>query len=310
MAIPDFQSVMRPLLEVYADGAERPSSTVMDYLARHFGLTDDERQQLLPSGRQPVFANRVGWARTYLVRSGLLDATRRSFARITDRGREALTLAPTRIDIPFLDRYPEFVEFRTSSRPERTTGGDAGTRAVSPAAVPVVTTPEEDLENSYAEFRNQLAAELLTRTKSCTPEFFERLVVDLLVRMGYGGSLKDAGQAIGRSGDGGIDGIIKEDRLGLDVIYVQAKRWDGVVGRPEIHKFVGALHGQRARKGVFITTARFTADAVEYVRGIDTKIALIDGSTLSQLMIDHDLGVSRMAVYEVKRVDSDFFAEA
>lgn len=210
---------------------------------------------------------------------------------------------PARIDIKFLEQFPEFIEFRDSSRNSREA---EETKSV---AVATEQTPEEALELAHQRIRSSLAQDILSRILSCSPTFFERLVVELLVKMGYGGSRRDAGERIGQSGDGGIDGIIKEDRLGLDTIYLQAKRWQGSVGRPEIQKFVGALQGQRAKKGVFITTSSYTAEAIEYASRIDTKVVLIDGKLLANLMMDFDVGVSVSASYSVKRIDSDYFEE-
>jgi len=301
MPIPDYQSVFLPLLELASDGEEQALRSAVDRLADQFGLDEGERKELLPSGQQEVFTNRVGWASTYLKKAGLLEATRRGYFRITDRGRKVLATDPASIDNDFLNRFPEFVAFRTRrAKPEK-----------SPATRPDDgdddATPEELIEASHQKLRDDLADEIIQQILDCTPAFFERLVVDLLVRMGYGGSRKDAGQAIGRSGDEGIDGIIKEDRLGLDVIYLQAKRWQGAVGRPEIQKFVGALHGQRARKGIMITTSSFTADALAYAGNIENKVVLIDGEDLAKFMIDSGVGVSTVATYEIKRIDSDYF---
>ena len=304
MPIPDYQTLMLPLLRFSGDGADHPKREAVDSLANEFELTAAERAQLLASGRQPVFENRVGWANSYLKKAGLLEAPRRGALRITDRGKQVLAKSPSRIDVKFLEQFPEFIEFREGARSNRT--------EPAPEAIDTSTdkTPEEALELAHQSIRQTLAAELLARTLSCSPEFFERLVVELLVKMGYGGSRRDAGERIGRSGDGGIDGIIKEDRLGLDTIYIQAKRWQGSVGRPEIQKFVGALQGQRAKKGVFITSSTFTADAIEYGSRIDTKVVLIDGEQLANLMIDFDVGVSVAGSYIVKRIDSDYFEES
>ncbi len=301
MPIPDYQSVMLPLLRLAGDGKELPLRDAVDRLADEFKLSPDERAVVLPSGQQSIFGNRVGWATTYLRKAGLLDRARRGVSRITDSGRAVLKANPPGINVRFLEQFPSFVEFRETPRKHR---GQEASGAPLPAEA---ETPEEALERAHHSIREALAQELLTRVMSSPPSFFERLVVELLVKMGYGGSRMDAGERIGQSGDGGIDGIIKEDRLGLDVIYIQAKRWQGVVGRPEIQKFVGALQGQRARKGVFITTSAFTSDAAAYVAGIDSKVVLIDGPRLANLMIDFDLGVSTTASYAVKRVDSDYF---
>lgn len=306
MSIPDFQTIMLPLLEFSADDREHSKAEAVEHLAAKFGLTEEERKTLLPSGRQRVFDNRVGWARTYMVKAGLLESMRRGFWRITAQGQQVLTHRPPRIDIKYLGQFAKFREFRDKRRESRHQAEE------SPAAeqgFDAGATPEEALEAAYQRLRQDLADELLEMVRKCSPSFFERLVVDLLVKMGYGGTRQDAGQAIGRSGDEGIDGIIKEDRLGLDAIYLQAKRWDGVVGRPEVQKFAGALQGHRARKGVFITTSSFSKEAEDYVARIDSRIILIDGQQLVRLMIDHDVGVSTAASYEIKRIDQDYFME-
>ena len=302
MPIPDFQSIMLPLLTFAGDGKEHSLREAIESLAQQFALTPEERAELLPSGRQEIFVNRVGWARTYMKKAGLLDSTRRGHFKITERGCSMLRSKPSMINIKYLRQFDEFVEFqRPVKENSPNEAGNADTEEIS--------TPEELMESAYQRVREGLAAELLQTIKDNSPAFFERLVIDLLVRMGYGGTRKDAGQAIGKSGDGGIDGIIKEDRLGLDIVYVQAKRWDDVVGRPEIQKFAGALQGQRAKKGVFLTTSSFSRDALEYVSRIESKIVLIDGEMLAQLMIDYNIGVATLASYDVKRIDSDYFAE-
>ncbi len=303
MAVPGFQEMMLPILTLAEDSQEHSLRDTTDAVARRLGLTDEDRNHPLPSGRQTMLANRVGWARTYMAKAGLLEATRRGYFRITDRGREVLARKPTGIDTDLLGQFPEFREFKTL-RHEKPTDEEP----VEPAGF---ETPEELIEAAHQKLRDTLAAELLQAIRVCSPSFFERLVVDLLVRMGYGGTRKDAGEAIGQSGDEGIDGIIKEDRLGLDIVYVQAKRWEltTTVGRPEIQKFAGALQGHRARKGVFITTSSFTKDALDYTSRIDSKIVLIDGQTLARLMIDFGVGVAHVASYELKRIDSDYFAE-
>ncbi|WP_029461613.1 restriction endonuclease [Serpentinimonas barnesii] len=305
MAIPDYQTCMLPLLGALADGAEHTLRVVEDRLAEHFMLTPAERAELLPSGQQGIFRNRVGWARTYLKKAALLESPKRGTCKITARGLKTLASSPSRIDVKFLEQFPEFVEFRIASKPEQT---PSATEAAELAQAK--TTPEEAIEDAHQDLRAQLATELLNRILGCSPVFFEQLVVELLVKMGYGGSRRDAGERIGQTGDGGIDGIIKEDRLGLDTIFIQAKRWQGSVGRPEIQKFVGALQGQRAKKGVFITTASYTAEATDYATRIDTKVVLIDGKQLAGLMIDFDVGVAPAATYVVKRIDSDYFEES
>lgn len=303
MAIPNYQEIMLPLLKLAADGEIHHSRATRENLADHFSLTPDERKEMLPSGKQPTFDNRVGWARTYMTKAGLLVAPRRSYFQITDRGREVLARNPDSINVVYLERFPEFIEFRKLRR-------DKSQPEIDEAPVTFgESSPEEALERAYQSLRSNLGAEILETVKGCSPAFFEELVVDLLVKMGYGGSRREAGQAIGATGDEGIDGIIKEDRLGLDIIYIQAKRWSGVVGRPEIQKFVGALQGQRARKGIFITTSSFTKEAYDFVNAIETKIILIAGTTLTEYMIDNNVGVTTEATFDVKRIDGDYFSE-
>ena len=302
MTIPDYQSIMLPLLKFAGDQEEHSLRQAIDSLAQEFQLSDEERKQLLPSGQQEVFNNRVAWARTYMKKAGLLDSTRRGYFRITDRGVSVLAKNPPKINVHFLEQFEEFRHFRSlrHKKEEKEQRQEAEIQE---------TTPGETLETAYQSLRDDLGNDLLQQIKSSSPSLFEKIVIELLVKMGYGGSRQDAGRAIGKSGDEGIDGIIKEDRLGLDIIYIQAKRWENTVGRPEIQKFAGALQGQRARKGIFITTASFSREAVDYASRIENKIVLIDGERLAQLMIDHNLGVSPMATYEVKRMDSDYFAE-
>ena len=261
---------------------------------------------MLPSGGAALFDNRVGWARTYLKQAGCLESRKRGVFKITDRGRELLGKNPESIDVQLLDQYPEFRAFR-SRRRDRTREAPAIAGSETAPDQRQAKTPEEELAGAYRRLRGELESELSEQIMASSSAFFERLVIDLLVKMGYGGNRQDAGNAIGRSGDGGIDGIIKEDRLGLDVIYVQAKRWEGTVGRPEIQRFAGALQGQRARKGVFITSRGFSREAIDYANAIDSKIILIDGDRLVALMVDHNIGVSTTGVYEIKRVDSDYF---
>lgn len=302
MPVPDFQSCLLPVLKVASDRSEHSLAATRETLAAHFHLTEVERNELLPSGRQRRFDNRVAWARVYLERAALLETTRRAHFRITERRLALLAEQPLRIDIALLERYAEFQQFRALSAKS---DGEA-----APAELPAETegaTPEEVLEQAHQSIRAELATDLLARVKASTPAFFESLVVELLLKMGYGGNRSEAGRAIGQAGDEGIDGIINEDRLGLDVIYIQAKKWDSTVGRPEIQKFVGALHGKRAKKGVFITTGSFSSEAREYVSHIDPRVILIDGRELAQFMLDLNLGVTVKEVYEVKRIDSDYF---
>lgn len=301
MAVPDFQSFFKPLLEIAADRKEHSMKEARELIAKNMNLSEADLKELLPSGTQTKYDNRIAWAKSYFVQAKVLEAPRRAYFRITDRGLYLLKKGYDRIDIKILDQYPEFVEFHTMKAASSTDNGQQDTLHLE--------TPEETLQKAYQNIRSDLAAEILEKIKSNSPQFFERLVVDIMISLGYGGSRADAGKSIGQSGDEGIDGIIKEDRLGLDVIYLQAKRWDGTVGRPEVQKFVGALHGKRAKKGVFITTGRFSDDALRYVESIDPKVILIDGRTLTELMIDHGLGTSTTAKYEIKRIDTDYFTE-
>jgi restriction system protein len=312
MPIPDYQTLMLPLLQLAGDSQEHRFRDAVEQLASEFSLTDEERGTMLPSGTAPLFDNRVGWARTYLKQAALLESRKRGFFRITPRGLELLAKNPSRIDNSTLEQYPEYLAFRLRRNDERLPNIIPQTKSTLSQSLQSTetssdSTPEELFSQAYQRLRSNLEAELLEQVKAASPAFFERLVIDLLVAMGYGGSRQDAGRAIGRSGDGGIDGIIKEDKLGLDVIYVQAKRWEGTVGRPEIQKFAGALQGQRANKGVFITTSEFSKEAEEYAGVISSKIILITGALLSKLMVDHNVGVSPISRFELKRIDSDYF---
>jgi len=302
MAVPDFQSFFKPFLEVAADGAEHSLKEARERIATAFNLSEDDLAEILPSGTQTRFDNRVAWTKSYFVHAKVLESPKRAHFRITERGKELLSQGYERIDAKVLSQYPEFVEFITPSK-QNNSG------PTSPSEASTSETPEEILQKAYQSIRNDLAGEILDHIKSNNPSFFENLVVDLMVSMGYGGSRIDAGKSLGKSGDEGIDGIIKEDRLGLDVIYLQAKRWEGTVGRPEIQKFVGALHGKRAKKGVFITTGKFSDEAHDYVKTIDPKVILIDGRDLAEYMIDFNLGTSKAVTYEIKRIDSDYFTE-
>ncbi len=295
---------MLPVLKLASDGNEHKFSKAVEELADEFNLSTEERNELLQSGSQAVFHNRVGWARSYLKQAGLLASPKRGFFTITQKGNELIATNPSRVDASTLEQYPEFIEFKNRKKEK---GEEDEAEIVSTSEQGSTLTPEDALASAYNKLRSALESELLIAVKESSPSFFERVVVDLLVKMGYGGNRQDAGRALGKSGDGGIDGIINEDRLGLDVIYIQAKRWEGVVGRPEIQKFAGALQGQRARKGVFITTSLFTKEAREYASVIETKIILIDGEHLSKLMAEHNVGVSTVGQYEVKKLDSDYF---
>lgn len=302
MPIPDFQSIMLPLLSLAGDGCVRTLVEVRGQLQKEFQLSSGEIEEMLPSGRQRKFNNRVAWAKVYLEQAGLLVSPQRGRFQITAEGLRLLESKPPVISIATLEQYEPFRIFRLrskSSKKNETTlvGAEAG------------QTPEEELEQAYANITAELALTLLDQVKAASPGFFERLVVELLLKMGYGRNRAEAGQAIGKSGDEGIDGIISEDRLGLETIYIQAKRWTGTVGRPEIQKFVGALVGKRSRKGVFLTTGAFSAEAREYAANIESRVVLVDGAQLADYMIEHNLGVATKAVYEIKRIDTDFFIE-
>lgn len=295
MAIPYFQSLMLPALKFLGELEESSTRNIVDLLALEFELTDSDRKELLTS-KQPRFDNRVHWAIAHLKMAGLIERTSKAHYRITEHGNRVLKDSPPVIDLKFLRQFPEYAEHQKSNLEED--------------KVEVANQlPGEKLETSYQKLRSELAQEILELIRSCSPRFFENLVVDLLVAMGYGGSRKDAGQAVGQSGDGGIDGIIKEDKLGLDIVYIQAKRWTGTVGRPVVQAFAGSLDGFRAKKGVLITTSQFSQDAHDYVGKIEKKIVLIDGEQLAQFMMDFNVGVTEVATYVVKRVDLDYFGE-
>jgi restriction system protein len=300
LALPDYQTIMLPLLKIIEDQKEHRMRDVTESLAAHFNLTEDERKTLLPSGTQPTFDNRVGWSKTYLKKAGLLDSPKRAVISITSRGLDVLSKNPAKIDQALLKTFPEFLEFQNLKHEEK---------EIASPGDPFLGTPEDHLAEAFIKIRSALAQELLEKVLSMTPQFFERLVVELLVQMGYGGSLKDAGKATRLTKDEGIDGVINEDKLGLDIIYIQAKKWKpgNTVGRPDVQSFVGALAGHGAKKGVFITTSSYTKEAREYQPKNDTKIVLIDGDQLAQLMMDYGLGVTTQTVYEVKKLDGDYF---
>jgi restriction system protein len=292
---------MLPLLEVLADGRERTAAECREALANRFSLTPEDLEARLRSGVN-VFADRVHWTATYLVKAGLLVRPRRGALQITERGLELLAESPERIDIPFLvNRYEEFRAWRNASRQavENTSPG-------GPATAPGALSPEEALLSSYEQIRESVEADLLDRVRSVSPERFEKLVLDLLLKLGYGGAF-GSGIHLGRSGDGGIDGVIQQDKLGLDLIYVQAKRWQGNVGPSTVREFAGALSAHRADKGVIITTSSFTAEAKKDAERMAGRIALIDGAQLASLMYEFDLGVSVVSTFVVKRPDSDYF---
>ena len=304
MAIPTYEECMLPLMKIAEDGKEHLFREATDALINQFNLTEKEKQELLPSGSAFVINNRIGWARTYLTKAGLLLKTKRGYFRISEEGKKLLQKEPAFINSKMLKEYDSFNEFQSIKE-----SGNSENNKIE-HNIEQSITPHELLESGYLSIKNELANELLSTIKNISPSKFEKLVIDLLVKMGYGGSIKEAATVVGKSGDEGIDGIIKEDKLGLDVIYIQAKKWDsGTIGRPEIQKFAGALLGKKAKKGIFITTSTFTNEAKKYVTDIDAKIILLDGKQLTELMIENNLGVSTQDVYTIKRIDSDYFEE-
>jgi restriction system protein len=299
MPIPDYQTCMLPVMRTLADGKVWRLRDITTNVSTLFGLGEAERGERLESGQQTVISNRVAWAKTYLEKAGLVECPSRGMVQITDRGRSVLARGVERIDNTLLNEFPTFAEFRK------------GITEHEPVIDQVTTmaTPEESLESAHRTLLEALADGLLEKVKVCSPAFFERLVVDLLLAMGYGGSMADAGQAIGQPGDGGIDGTIKEDKLGLSFVYIQAKRWKTTVGRPEVQAFAGSMEGVRGQKGVLLTTAKFSAEATEYVKQIGKSIVLVDGPRLAKLMIEHDVAVSTVRSFAIKKMDYDYFAE-
>lgn len=302
MAIPNYQTFFLPLLRLINDQEEHSVRELLDPIAKEFRLSEEDLSVMNQSG-QTTFYNRLAWAKTYLRQAGLVEPTQRGSFRITHRGLEVLKKDPQRIDVKFLEQFKEFTEFRN----KKTTEG--ALESLPSLTTTDQQTPEESVEIAFRKFRQELEAELLQTLKNCSSNLFEKIVVDVLVKMGYGGNRLDAGEALGKPRDGGIDGIIKEDRLGLDTIYIQAKKWEGSVGRPDVQKFAGALQGMRAKKGVLITTSSFTRDAIEYVAHLENKIVLIDGQMLADLMIDFNVGISPVEKYETKKIDLDYYEE-
>jgi restriction system protein len=300
MAIPKHNEMYLPFLEFLDDGQTHAVAEIVKYLAQKMGVTEEERKEMLPSGVTSKFGSRVGWTRTYLGKAGLLETVKRGVLVISAEGKRVLDSNPVKLDDEYLMKYEDFREFKTPAY---------ASSAI--ASVASDATPQDELEDAFQKINNALVSELLSEIMDQTPGFFENLVVRLLVKMGYGGSLSDAGKVLGKTGDEGIDGVVREDKLGFDLIYIQAKRWDlnNSVGRPEIQKFVGALAGAGASKGLFITTANFSKDAYSYAeKQHTTKVVLVDGKTLANLMVEYNLGVSTQIIYELKRVDTDFFA--
>jgi restriction system protein len=299
VVVPPVQDIMLPLLRManQANGQPVAIRNTVQKLADEMGLSDNDRTELLPSGRQSRFANRVTWAASHLRGAKVLESAGRGLVAITQRGKDLLASNLDSISLKVLGQFPDYHKWRNVAGEKDTPVPDAE------------ESPEEEIERSYKALRAEIVAEVLARLKTCTPAFFEQIVVQLVVRMGYGGWLKDAGQAVGKSHDGGIDGVIKQDKLGLDVVYLQAKRWENTVGRREVQQFAGALAGQQANRGVFITTSDFSPEAVAYAKQVATKIVLINGKQLAEYMFDHDLGVTTTLTLSLKKIDSDFFEE-
>jgi restriction system protein len=307
MAIPDYQTLMLPVLQSAAAG-ELSVRDAIERLARQFKLTDEERAELLPSGKQPIFTNRVQWAKTYLAKAGLLQATKRGHFTITERGRVVLEQNPPRIDNSFLDQFEEFRQFRNAARLPPDSGDG---KQHTPPPTLEAATPEERVESASKEIEEDLRAELLDRVLKMSPAFFEKVVVDLLLAMGYGGAGADSGRRMGRTGDGGVDGVINEDALGLDIVYIQAKRYapGNVVGVDKVREFSGAMDERSAMKGVFATTSHFAPAARTFAERVPKRLILVDGNELSRLLVRYGVGVRAVRTVELKKIDLDYFEE-
>src|SRR5690554_499882 len=297
--IPDFQTIMLPLLKAFQNGKEKTSKELREEMVSHFNISEDKQKEKIPSGKQPLYANRVAWAIAYLKMADLSSSPARAVYTITEEGKKVLGNPPEKITINFLKQFDSFSKNRN---PEKDTELDDNKQIVE-------KTPDELIEIGYKQVKNELSLQILNQIKDCSPYFFEKLVLDLLIKMGYGGSEMANGEVTPKGSDEGIDGIIKEDKLGLDKIYIQAKKWENCVGRPEIQKFVGALQGKRAKKGIFITMSTFTKEALEYAENLDVAVILIDGKKLANYMIENELGVSLKQNYKIFNVDTDYFIE-
>lgn len=310
MAVPDFQSLMLPVLRATAAG-EISAAELRNRVANELGLTQNDLAEMLPSGRQTTFANRTAWANVFLQRAGLIGKTQRGIYQITEQGRKALTENLVRIDMRYLERFASYVGWRRRAMPEAGTAGDVGDAEVAAQPSGSIETPEEQIDRSHRALVSALESDLLDRILTMSPAFFESLIVDLLIAMGYGGGRSEMGRAVGRAGDGGIDGIIKEDALGLDIVYMQAKRYapEHPVSRPDVQSFAGSLDGVRATKGIFISTSSFTSGAREFVEKISKRIILIDGAELARFMVGHNVGVRVRSTYDIKKIDEDYFSE-
>lgn len=303
MAIPTYEEFMYPFLGYLKDQKEHTLSELNESLIQHFNLTKEDLEEMIPSGKQRVFINRFGWARTYLKNAGLIESPRKTVFKITNRGLSIINNPSiTSVNDSVLKQFPEYVAFKKGSSSNVDT-------QIEPANTDTSKTPLELLTENYSLIKQAIQEELLEKIMSNSPQFFEQLIVDLIVAMGYGGSVADAGKAVGKSGDGGIDGVIKEDILGLDKIYLQGKRWSNPVSRPDIQAFVGSLVGFKANKGIFITTSRFTKEAIDYAEGIEKSLILIDGQRLTDLLFEFNVGVSNEQSYTIKRIDVDYFEE-
>ncbi len=301
--VPDFQSLMLPLLKLLGDKQIHKSSELVSQIADHFKLSEEDRNEMLPSGTQLKLTNRVHWAISRMKHAGLLENTSRGSCRITDAGLDVLSRSPNQINLKYLRTFQVFKDWENAFRQPKITEGQCDNGEI------LTIPPEELMETSHTELTKVLQSEILDKIKSCSPKFFEQLVIDLLLKMGYGGSKVEAGEVLGKSNDGGIDGLIKEDRLGLDAIYVQAKKWENSVPVSQVRDFAGALLSKKAKKGIFITTSSFPNSAKEYVASIEPRIVLIDGEQLAELMIEHDLGVSVKKTFAVKKLDIDYYEE-
>jgi len=303
MAIPDYETLMLPMLK-YGDAGVISFKDAVAKASDDFHLSDEERQETIPSGPEPLIKNRTGWAITYLVKANLLHRPKRAYFTITDKGKEVLASNPTAINRKYLEQFPEFMQFLKKKKVSKSseTAASEDSSAI---------TPEERIGVAYDEITSEIESELITKILESSPEFFERVIVNLLVSMGYGGSYEQAGEHLGKSGDGGVDGVINEDKLGLDLIYVQAKRYapENSVGRPAIQAFAGSLLGFGANKGVFVTTSSFSKHAYEYARGVPQRIILIDGEKLTALMLENNVGVRVNRTIKLKKIDEDFFIE-
>lgn len=302
MAVPDFQTLMLPILKIFNDSKEHHVEEVRRIIAKNFDLNDEDLNSLLPSGTSKLYNNRVAWSITHLKMADLIESTKRSIYLITKDGLELIAKNPSRIDLNLLKTISAYAEKKKSwGKTEEFEPTDSIEKSEK--------TPDELIEEGYEKIKFEISNEIIRTIKSCSPHFFEKLVLDVLINLGYGGSNLDQAKVLGKTGDDGVDGLINEDKLGLDVIYVQAKRWENQVGQPEIQKFAGALQGQRAKKGIFITTSNFSKPALEYVEKIENRIILIDGKKLAELMIDNNVGVSTKKVFSIKRIDTDYFIE-